>query len=154
MAGTVVPLAVQHRDRGVVRLSAALTTSAGGVVDAASMGQAFGRIVAVFYDGGLDASAVITVTDGKTGAPLFTYTTGTEGTPTRFRPSRVVADNAGVAITAGDGSGGAGTGNDVNRDIYVAGKVKIAVASGGNAETGTLVIIVDEHGIGDLALAV
>lgn len=138
MAGSAGLTTIEHRSRGVVRTEVALTCTAGGVVDAAVIGVGYGRIVQCFYDGGLDASAVITVTDTKTGATLFTYTTGTEGTPTKFRPTRVIADVAGVAVTAAD------TAPNVNRDIPVAGKVSIAVASGGVSETGKLVIVVDE----------
>jgi hypothetical protein len=55
---------------------------------------------------------------------------------------------AGAAITAAD------TAPNVNRDIYVAGKLSVAVAGGGNLETCKLALIVDEVGIGDLALTV
>lgn len=148
MAGTAVPSRTLHRDRGVVRTQVALTTDASGVVSATTIGVGYGRIVGCHYDGGLDASAVITIKDAKTGATLFAYTTGTEGTPTSFRPTAVVTDTAGTAVTAAD------TAPNVNRDIYVAGKVTITVASGGNAETGKFVLIVDEVGLADKAITV
>lgn len=151
MAGTAVPSLIEHRSRGVVRTEVALTCDASGVVPATVVGVGFGRVAACFYDGGLDASAVITVSDGKTGATLFTYTTGTEGTPTRFIPSTNVVDTAGTAVTAAD------TAPNVWRPVKVGGKVSIAVASGGTSETGKFVIVIDEttsKQIGDRALTV
>jgi hypothetical protein len=145
MAGTVAPTTLLHRGKGIVRAEVAMTCDASGVLTAAVFGEFFGSIVNVFYDGGLDASAVITIADYRTGKSLIAYTTSTEGVPVSFRPSTVVADNAGTAITAGDGSGGAGTGNDVNRDIKVAGKLTLAVASGGVSETGKFVLVIDER---------
>lgn len=143
-----VPSIIKHIPRGVVRTDVTITCDASGVATAAVVGVGFGRLVGVMYDGGLDASAVITLSDAKTGAALVTYTTGTEGTPVLFRPTEVIVDTAGAAITAAD------TAPNVNRDIYLSGKVKIGVTSGGNAEVGKVALIVDESGIGDLALTV
>lgn len=148
MAGSIAPAVISHRTRGLVRHDLAITTDASGDASATIVGVGFGRIVQCFYNGGLDASALITVKDTKTGATLFTYTTGTEGTPTKFRPTTAVVDNAGAAVTPAD------TAPNTNRDIYIGGKISVVVASGGNAETGTLSIVVDEDGVGDLALTV
>lgn len=148
MAGTVAPLIIKHRSRGVVRTQVAITTDAAGAATATVVGVGFGRLVNVFYNGGLDASAVITVADVKTGATLFTYTTETEATPTAFRPTANVVTNAGATIAAAD------TAPNVNRAIYCGGKVSVGVASGGNAETGSIAFVVDETGVGDLALTV
>lgn len=148
MAGSVVPTAIKHRSRGVVRTNVTIVTDAAGAATATTVGVGFGRLVGVLYDGGLDASATITLTDAKTGASIIAYTTGTEGTPVFFRPTSVVTTVAGAAITAAD------TAPNVNRDILVAGKLNIAVTGGGNVETGLLGLIVDEAGIGDLALTV
>jgi hypothetical protein len=142
VAGTVVQTTIRHRSRGVVRQSATLVTDAAGVATAAATGVAFGKLVGVFYDGGLDASAVVTVRDSKTGAALFTLTTGTEGTPVTLRPTAVITDVAGAAITAAD------TAPNVNRDIYIAGRVTVGVTSGGNVETGKIALIVDEAELG------
>lgn len=154
MAGTAVAAPIiKHRSKGVIRISVALATNAtadGGDIPEVVIGEAYGRIVGVFYDGGCDASAVITLrhaatgTGATVGAPLIAYTTGTEGTPVAFRPTQVVVDPAGTAVTAGDGSGGAGTGNDVNRDIYVAGKLTLEVANMGVSESGNIAFIIDE----------
>src|SRR5690348_3889934 len=101
MAGTVTYNKVEHRSRGVVGITATLVTDASGDASATTVGVAFGRLVAIHYDGGLDASATVTVKDTKTGATLIgPFTTGTEGTPVRFRPSGVIVDNAGTAVTA------------------------------------------------------
>jgi hypothetical protein len=148
MAGSAVPTKIEHRSRGVVRTSVTITTDASGDASATVVGVGFGRFVGFMYNGGLDASATITLSDTKTGASIFVYTTGTEGTPTFVRPTGIIVDTAGAAITA------ATTAPNVNRDIYLAGKVSITVADGGNAETGVIAIIVDEEGLGDLALTV
>jgi len=148
MAGTVTYNKVEHRSRGVVGLSATLVTDAAGAATATTVGVGFGRIVGIDYDGGLDASATVTVKDTKTGASLIAFTTGTEGTPVRFRPTTAIVDTAGTAVAAAD------TAPNVNRDIYCAGKLDIVVASGGNVETGIFRIIVDESGVGDLALTI
>ena len=147
MAGTITPDAINHRSRGVVRTDVAVTTDASGVASETVVGVGFGRLVGFLYNGGLDASAVITVKDKKTGASLVAYTTGTEGTPVFFRPTTVIADNAGTAVTA------AATAPNVNRDMFVAGKVSVTVASGGNLETCTLSLIVDEAGLGPQAFS-
>jgi hypothetical protein len=149
MAGTVLPTTIAHRSRGVVRTNCAITTDASGDASDTVVGVGFGRLVSVFYNGGLDASATITVKDAKTGAAVFgPYTTGTEGTPVTIRPSTIIATVAGVAVTAAD------TAPNVNRDIYIAGKLQVVVASGGNAETCVLGLVIDEAGIGDLAVTV
>lgn len=153
MAGTAAAAApVVHRQRGVVRIEAALTTDASGAISETVIGTAFGRLVGFLYDGGLDASATVTIKQypgsSSVSVPVFVYTTGTEGTPVFLRPTDIVTTNAGADITAAD------TAPNVNRDIYLAGKVTITVASGGNAETGKVAIIVDEAGLGELAITV
>lgn len=153
MAGTAAAAApVVHRSRGVVRIEAALTCDASGVISETVIGTAFGRLVGVLYDGGLDASAVITVKQypgaSSVSVPVLAYTTGTEGTPVFFRPTDIVTTNAGADITA------AATATNVNRDIYLAGKVTVTVASGGVSETAKLALIVDESGLGEPGVAV
>lgn len=149
MAGSAVAQApVIHRPRGVVRIEAAITCDASGVMTAVVIGEAWGRIVNVFYDGGLDASAVLTVSDSRTGATLFAYTTGTEGTPAAFRPTTPIVGADGAAIAAAD------TAPNINRAVKVAGKISLAVASGGTSETGILALVIDEANIVDPALTV
>jgi hypothetical protein len=68
--------------------------------------------------------------------------------PVALRPSTNVVDNVGANIAAAD------TAPNVNRDIVLGGKVKIGVSGGGNAGVGIVSLIVDEEGLGDLALTV
>ena len=144
MPGTATAAApVVHRPQGVKRIEVALTCTAGGVVDEAVIGEAYGRLVGIFYDGGLDASATVTFkhkpgAPSLVSAPFFVHTTGTEGTPVRLRPTDIATDNAGVNITAAD------TAPNVNRDIILAGKITITVAAGGASETGRYALIIDE----------
>jgi len=148
MAQSVTPTVIAHRSRGVVRTNITMVTDASGDASVTTVGVGFGRLVAVLYDGGLDASAVITITDAKSGAAVLTYTTGTEGTPVFLRPTMVIQDQAGTVVAAAD------TAPNTNRDIILAGKVNVLVASGGNVETGKLSLIVDEAYVGDLAITV
>lgn len=77
------------------------------------------------------------------------YAAGATVTPSFFRPTAVIKTNAGAAITAAD------TAPNVNRDIYLGGKVSVEATGGENtAAACTLVLIVDETGVGDLALTV
>lgn len=143
MAGSASAAQTFHRSKGVVGAKVALTCDASGVVTAAVIGEFYGKIVGFLYDGGLDASAVITVADYGTGATLFTIAaTGTEGTPASYRVQTNIVDNAGTAVAA------ATTATDVWRDIKVAGKVTIGVTAGGVSETGTVKLLVDESGLG------
>lgn len=144
MAGTAVfTNPTVHRPQGIKRIEVALTTDAAGVVSESVIGEAYGRLVAVMYNGGLDASATVSL-KAKPGlpslasVPVFTHTTGAEGTPVFMRPTDIATDKAGVDITA------AASAPNVNRDIFVAGKLTITVAGGGNAETGKYAFIFDE----------
>lgn len=148
MAGTAANYAVVHRSRGVVRIEVTCLTDASGDMSAAVIGDAFGRLVAVAYNGGLDASAVVSLKDAGTGVALFVKTTGTEGVATYERPTIGVSTVAGAVVTAAD------TAPNVNRDIYAAGKLTLTVASGGNVETGIIAFIFDEAGLGEKALTV
>jgi hypothetical protein len=140
MAGSVAVTRLDPGRRGIVRIKATLTTDASGNVTAAVCGTAFGRLVGVIYkQGTLDASADITVT-GDAGATVLATTTGFGGVATKyFRPTTVLAANTGTAITA------AATAPNVNKDMFLAGKMKVAVANGGNAGVGTISFIVDER---------
>lgn len=149
MAGTIGRTYIQHRSRGVVRNELAITCDASGDASATIAGVGFGRLVGVLYNGGLDASAVITVTDTKSGATVFgPYTTGTEGVAVSLRPTTAIVTVAGAAVTPAD------TAPNTNRAIYVGGKLSVVVSSGGVSETCKLALLVDEHGIGDRALTV
>jgi hypothetical protein len=143
MAGTITATAKARKGQGIVRIKAAFTVDASGDATATVIGSAFGRIVGVAYDptagagATTDTNADLTITDADSGAALVTLTNA--GTTARyFRPTAVVTDNAGTAITA------AATAVDVNRDIFVAGNIKLTVAQGGNATTGSISVIVQE----------
>ena len=64
------------------------------------------------------------------------------------RPTMVISDAAGAAISAAD------TAPNVNRDIEVAGKLTLTVAQGGNLGTGDIYFVIDEAGLGDNALTI
>jgi hypothetical protein len=138
MAGTITASTSSSKGRGLVRIRCTLVTDASGDATATIVGSAFGRIVGFLYNGGLDASAVITVTDSQSGAAVLAYTTGTEGTPVHFRPTKGIFGPTGAAVTA------AATAVDTNRDIFVAGPLKVTVASGGNVETGIISLLIEE----------
>lgn len=138
MAGSIVSSSINHRPRGIIKIKAVLTADASGDATVTTVGAAFGRLVAVGYKPGtLATGADITVTDADTAATIFSLTDA--GVTARyFRPTVVITTNAGVAVTA------AATATGVDRDLYLAGKVKIVVAQGGNLGAGELYLIVDE----------
>lgn len=142
MAGTIVSTVSSRKGKGIVRIDCALTC-AGGLIDAAVVGSAFGRIVAIFADPVAGAGATMTstadilITDGVTGAPILSdlsFGAAAAG----YRPTQAVVDSAGAAITP------ATTANDVNRDIFVAGTIKVAIANATTTDTGLLSIVVEE----------
>lgn len=145
MAGTVSATKTTGKGRGIVKITASILSDASGVATATVVGEAVGRLVAVGYDpqngagAAYDTGGDITVTDADTGATLVSFTD--IGTSAFWkRPSAIVTTNAGVAVTA------AATAVDVNRDIYVAGKIKVAGAQGGNLGTCRIILVIDENG--------
>lgn len=79
MAGTITRSTVTHRSRGVVKALVDFTCDASGDASITSIGSLFGRLKAVAIPvGGATfayGSAVITVTDGVSGAALLTIDT-------------------------------------------------------------------------------
>ena len=150
MAGTAtVTGPVTHRSRGTVAIKAAVTVDASGDLSSTLIGVAFGRLVGFLYDGGLDASANISLLDGQTGAVIFgPYVTGTEGTPVFLSPTGAVVSSAGAAISDAD------TAPNLHRPILVAGKLNLLVSAGGTDETCVVKFIFDESDNGELALTV
>ena len=143
MAGTITSTVKSRKGLGIVRIRAAILVDASGVATATVIGSAFGRIVGIAYDptagagGTMDTGADLTLTDGDSGATIWSLANA--GTSPLFkRPTMAVTDNAGAAITP------ATTANDINRDIFVAGNIKLAVAQGGNVMTGALDVFVQE----------
>lgn len=144
MAGTAAATQTVHRSRGVVSIKAAVAVDAAGDLTATVIGDGFGRLVGFAYDGGLDASASISLLDAGTGAVIFgPYVTGTEATPVYLRPTTAIATKAGAAIAAAD------TAPNTNRDIKVAGKLKLLVSAGGVSETCVVKFIIDEANLSD-----
>jgi hypothetical protein len=93
-----------------------------------------------------DGGTVVNV--GATDASAATWLKAVQANVKLFHPTSVIQDTAGTVIAAAD------TAPNINRDLILAGKVTITVAEGGNLGTGLVVFIVDEAGIGDLALTV
>jgi len=141
MAGTITASKEAGRKRGLVKLNALILCHTDGVADVTVFGEAFGKVVAFGYIPDTLATGVdITVTDTETGASLIVLTdAGTAGR--YFRPSAVITDNVGAAVTA------AVTAVDVNRDIYVSGKLSVAATGGGSLGTGSIFLVVDENGL-------
>lgn len=141
MAGSVVSTVTSRKGRGIVRVDCDVTCVA-GAVSAQSIGSFFGRLVGVLTDGTAGAGATMTatadilLTDAATGAPILSDLSF--ATSDFYRPTAVVATNAGVAITA------ATTAPNVNRDIFVAGKLNLAIANATTTDTGRVTFIFAE----------
>lgn len=142
MAGTALSTVTSRKGRGVVRVDIDLTC-AGGVVDATPIGSFFGRLVAVLADPVAGAGATMTstadilLTDANTGAPIISDLSF-GAAAFYYRPTVNIVDNAGVTVAA------AATAVDVNRDIFVAGKLKVAIANATTTDTGRLTLIFEE----------
>jgi hypothetical protein len=141
MAGTITATTSARKGKGIVRIDIALTC-ADGAIAALPVGSAFGRLVAVAFDPVSGAGATMattadfTLTDSLTGATLFS--TLDFGTARVIRPTMVITDNVGVAVSA------AATAVDVNRDIYVAGAMKAAIANATTTDTGLVSLFIEE----------
>lgn len=140
MAGSIVSSVVKQPQKGLglLRIKAQVTCDASGNATATVIGSAFGRIVRVLYDADtFDTGVVLTLSDSDSGAALVTLSSaGTSDLS--FRPSSVVADNTGTAITASTSA------PNVNRDIFVAGKLKLGASAGGNGGAGSLTVVVQQ----------
>lgn len=141
MAGTAVATTTAGKRRGVVRVDIALTCDSGAIA-ALPIGSFYGRLVGILTDPTYGAGATMTstadllITDAVTGASLIADLTF--GTAEYKRPTTAVTDNAGAAITP------ATTANDVNRDIFVAGRLNIAIANATTTDTGLVSLIFEE----------
>jgi hypothetical protein len=143
MAGTIVATtqARPGRGRGVVRVDLALTCAA-GAISAQSIGSFFGRLVGIFYEPTAGAGATMTatadvlLTDALTGAPIISDLAF--GTARYERPSMPIQDATGTLVTA------AATATDTNRDIFVAGKLNLAIANATTTDTGYLGLVFEE----------
>jgi hypothetical protein len=141
MAGTIVATTSARKGQGLIRINCALTCVS-GAISAQTIGSAFGRIVAAIFEptagGGatMTSTADLTITDAATGAVVFS--TGDFGTARSIRPTQVITSNVGVAVTA------AATAVDVNRDIFVAGKLNLAIANATTTDTGYFGLVIQE----------
>ena len=141
MAGTIAATTVARKGRGVVRVDCDLTCVA-GAISAQPIGSFFGRLVGILTDPTAGAGATMTstadvlLTDDETGAAIITDLTF--GSAEYKRPTAVITTNAGAAVTA------ATTANDVNRDIFVAGKLNLAIANATDTDTGRISFIFEE----------
>jgi hypothetical protein len=123
-----------------VKLIAAFTTDASGDVTVGDIGAAYGTLEQVKYNPGsggtvLDTGVDITITDKTTGATVFSLTNaGTTGRV--IQPTVIPTTNAGVAVTPG-------AGYDVAKPV-VSGELRMVVAAGGNAKSGSIELVVAE----------
>ncbi len=141
MAGSATVTVTSRKGRGLVRVDIDLVC-ASGAVSATPIGSFFGRIVGLYTDATAGAGATMTstadilLTDAATGAAIISDLSF--GAAESYRPTAPVVDSVGAAITP------ATTANDVNRDIFVAGKLNIAIANATTTDTGRLTLLVQE----------
>ena len=141
MAGTAVTTVTSRKGRGLLRVSIDLVCVS-GAVSATPIGSFFGRIVGLYTDATQGAGATMTntadilLTDADTGASILADLSF--GAVESYRPTKAVVDSAGAAITP------ATTANDVNRDIFVGGKLNIAIANATTTDSGRLVLLIKE----------
>ena len=142
MAGTITASTFASKGRGVVRADNALTC-AGGAITATTIGSFFGRIVGVAYEptagagATMDTGANVTLTDAFTGATILSD--ADFGTARWERPTKAVVTSTGAAI-----SPAANAANNVNRDIFVAGGLKLAIDGATTTATGLMSIVFEE----------
>ena len=141
MAGSAVATLTSKKGRGLVRVDV-VVTCVSGAVSATAIGAFYGRLVGILTKGAgttMTATADILLTDALTGAPIISDLTFAGGTQSEYyRPTGVVTDNAGAAISASTSA------NDVNRDIFVAGGLKLAIANATTTDTGTVSLLIEE----------
>lgn len=88
----------------------------------------------IYVPGTLATGADLTITDDVTGAAIITITNG--GTAAvRLAPRVPTVDATNAASLYAD------TGEPVNDRMAIVGRLKVVVAEGGNAKTGTLYIV-------------
>ena len=146
MAGSIVATTYASKGRGIVRIDCALTVTGATTLAATPIGSAFGRIVGVAYEptagagATMDTTADLNLVDAVTGAVLIAEPDF--GTARFERPTAAVVTAIGGAITP------ATTANDVNRDIFVAGKLSVSLAAVSSAAapgvTGMFSLFVEE----------
>jgi len=118
----------------VVKSIITATTTAGGAATVYSE-TLNGRILAILYDGGLDATADLTITTEKTLQGVWTETDVTNSAT--FRAPRLATHD-----TVGAASLYAATFEVLDYIWLAEERLKIVVAQGGNAETGVFTLLV------------
>lgn len=141
MAGTITATTFASKGRGVVRADCALTC-ASGAISATSIGSFFGRLVGIFYEptagagATMDSTADVTISDAFTGASIIAD--ADFGTARYERPTKAVVTATGAAISPSTSA------SDLNRDIFVAGGLKVAIANATTTATGQLGLVFEE----------
>lgn len=127
------------------RINVSITVSAGGA--ASQVISAVGELLGFAYDGGLDNSADITITDETTGAVIALDTAGLGAGSAGS--ARLVVGTASLTTSQGIARAGvAGTAlTAVDAGSFplpplLFGPTSITVANGGNALTGVLTLLV------------
>lgn len=112
-------------------LSIASTTAADGTATAYSdVVQGYVEAVKVVLGGWANGAVDLVLTDEKTGAPIVTITNATDELV--VRPRGATHDVAGAAALY------AAAGQAVNEKIAVNGRIKLAVAQGGDTKAGSV----------------
>lgn len=130
------------KGRGVVKVDLALTCVAGAIA-AEDIGSFYGKLVGIVYEPTAGAGATmtstadVTITDATTGASLIADLDF--GTARYERVTMPIQDTAGTVITAAD------TAIDTRRDLFVHGKLKLAIANATTTDTGYLGLVFEER---------
>ena len=112
-----------------------VATDASGDATVYSGSVANGRVLAILYDGGHDATADFTITTESTGQTVWTESDVTNSAT--FRAPRLATH-----ATDGTASLYAAAGEPVEAYVWMADeRLKIVVAQGGNATTGVFTLI-------------
>lgn len=130
-----------RKGRGVVRTNIALTCS-GGAVDAAPIGEFWGKLVGIHFEPTAGAGATMTatadvlITDALTGASLIADLAF--GTARFEKVTMPIQGQTGTVVTP------ATTAVDCRRDIFVAGKLNLAIANATTTDTGYIGLVFEE----------
>lgn len=143
MAGTATATVTSRKGRGLVRVDVDLVVTSSTTIAATPIGSFFGRLVGLIIDPvagagtTMDTNADVLLTDTASGAAIISDLT-VGGAAGQYRPTQVVATNAGAAITASTSA------PNVNRDIFLAGPVSIAIANAVNGDSARVTLLVQE----------
>lgn len=142
MAGTATTTVTAKKGRGLIRVDVDVVCVS-GAVSATPIGSFFGRLVGVIFDPVAGAGATmastadVLITDTASGATILADLS-IGAAAALYRPTQVVTDNAGAAITP------ATTAPNVNRDIFLAGPISVAIANATTTDTARITLLVQE----------